>query len=174
VCNLAASVDEDSHMTMRRVLFTGVVAWCSFLAQPNIMAECLTLRADEHGTLRVVEDTRFDAPAPIAVSGALCGTARIDRAEARLVSGLPLNLFDEHDVLVATTVVDATGSFKFSPVASGRYRLEPPVGFFPSKQAIEVTAVANNTCDHPLYVSVSFPSECAPLTRVTTTRPPGF
>ena len=89
------------------------------------------------------------------------------------MSGLPLNLFDEHDVLVATAVADPTGSFKFSRLASGRYRLEPEAGFFPSKQAIDFTAAGNNTCNQP-YVAVSVPAECAPLSRVTTTRPPGF
>ena len=90
------------------------------------------------------------------------------------MSGLPLNLFDEHDVLVATAVADPTGSFKLSRLASARYRLEPEAGFFPRKQVIDFTAAGNNTCDQPLYVAVSVPAECAPLSRVTTTRPRGF
>ena len=155
-------------------MFVGVVGIASFLVQPIIQAECLILGPDGHGGWRELEDHRFDPPAPIAISGSLCGMARIDRMEPRLAAGLSLKLFDEHDAIVASVRVDAAGSFKFSPLATGRYRLEPEAGLYPSKQVIDFTAVDTNTCDQPLYVTVSVPAECATLTRITTTRPPGF
>ena len=161
-------VGEHSPMKTRCVLLVGALGLASVLDQPAVLAECITLRVDEHGIAHEVES--YDPP-PITVSGTLCGTLRMERIA--VVTGFPMNLFDEHDVLVGTALADEKGAFGFSRLVPGRYRLEPPAGFAQSHQVIDITNVGNNACDHPLFVKATVAGECA-RTVVTTVRPPGF
>lgn len=153
-------------MRRRIVPVIGTLAVALILAQRGTLAECINVGPGP------AEPPK--PPPPIVVAGAICGTTSIDGSKPTDLAGISLSLFDEHDVLVATTQLDSNARFEFSDLPSGRYRLQPESGFAHTDETIEVAQGGQLACDRPLFVKLNIGVECATASRISTTRPQGF
>jgi Carboxypeptidase regulatory-like domain len=91
------------------------------------------------------------APPPLKLSGPLCG--RVMDVSGATVPDVELRVLDATESVVAQIRADSQGSFRFPPVAKGKYHLTTTAqGCFSYVGQIELTSDKKKTCRRPVSV----------------------